>query len=217
MNMIIRLRPCFSVIFFLVLAVGFLLPGHARAASIYLNGVNIDGVTNQRFDNCTVTVDAQGNIFISAKGYAVQTVGGQAPAAPAPAAPVAPVMAPTAGPVAMHYWLVTEKSAPGMVQYDIDLYINNQFVRKLPDSEGQVVMDISKYLVKGPNRVYLLCKKNLEGGRRSQSPQHYTRVIIGEGSTADGQNVFIDKQVLDYKRTAAEIQDFQDLLSVNAQ
>jgi hypothetical protein len=196
---------------FFIAAVALAWATSAYAGSIFLNGVNIDGVANQRFENCSVVIDAQGNIFITAKGYAVQTVGG--PTAAGPAAPAATV----GGPVGQHYWLVTEKSAPGMVQYDLDLYINNQWVRKLPDNEQQVVMEITRFLVRGPNKVYILAKKNLEGGRRSQSTQHYSRIILGEGAAADGQNVFIDKQILDYKRTAAEMQDFQDVFNVTAQ
>src|SRR5512133_585350 len=47
-------------------------------ASVYLNDVNIDGVTGQRFDNCTVTIDDRGNVRIEAKGYAVKVEGGDA-------------------------------------------------------------------------------------------------------------------------------------------
>ncbi|HEY6099344.1 MAG TPA: hypothetical protein VIW03_07935, partial [Anaeromyxobacter sp.] len=43
-----------------------------RGPSVTLNGVAIDGVTSQKFENCTVTIDAQGNIHIEAKGYAVK-------------------------------------------------------------------------------------------------------------------------------------------------
>ena len=42
------------------------------APSVTLNGVPIDGVTGQRFDNCSVVIDGQGNIHITAKGYAVK-------------------------------------------------------------------------------------------------------------------------------------------------
>ena len=43
-----------------------------RAPSVTLNGVNIDGVTGQKFENCTVVIDEQGNVHIEAKGYAVK-------------------------------------------------------------------------------------------------------------------------------------------------
>lgn len=192
-----------------LVAGGLVVTASTASAAIYLNGVNIDGVTNQTFENCKVVIDAKGNVFLTAKGYQVQAVGGPGGATAAPAAT-------SDGPPTMHYWLVTEKSAPGMTQYDLDLYINNKFVRKLPSTEGQVVMEISKYLKGGPNKVYVMAKKNLAGGRRSSSPQHYFRIILGEGSAADGRNVFIDREVLSYKRTAAETQNFNDLFNVNA-
>ena len=33
------------------------------AKSVFLNGVNIDGVTNQKFENATVVIDDKGNDF----------------------------------------------------------------------------------------------------------------------------------------------------------
>ena len=40
----------------------------------HLDGLqNIDGVTDQRFENATVVIDAQGNVDIQVKGYAVKT------------------------------------------------------------------------------------------------------------------------------------------------
>jgi hypothetical protein len=183
-------------------------PAVSNAASVFLNGVNVDGVTSQVFDNCKVEIDAYGNIYITAKGYAVQRPGQGAPTPPpAPTAPP-PVALPPAAPM-HHYYLVTEKAAPGMTQYDIDLFINAKWVRKFPDAEEHVVMEISKYLVPGPNKVSFVAKKDVGQARRSASPQHYFRIIIGEGNTG-GRNVMITKKPIDYKRTALETKDFQD-------
>ena len=49
-----------------------LAPVSALAASVYLNGVRIDGVTNQKFEKATVRIDEQGNVHIDAPGYAAQ-------------------------------------------------------------------------------------------------------------------------------------------------
>ena len=179
----------------------------AAQASVFLNGVNIDGVTSQTFENCKVEIDASGNIFITAKGYAVQRPG-QAPATPAPTAPTPPAAAAT-GVVSRHYYLVTEKAAPGMTQYDVDLFVNAKWVRKFLDSEEHVIMEISKFLVPGPNKVSFVAKKAAGEARRSASPQHYFRIIVGEGNSG-GRNVMITKKAVDYKRTALETKDFQD-------
>src|SRR5436309_579221 len=83
-------------------------------------------------------------------------------ATPAPAAVPQTVVA---GPPTQRFWLVTEKAAPGMSQYDIDLFINSKWVRKFMDKEEQVVMEITKYLQAGPNKVSFVAKKNLGNAR----------------------------------------------------
>src|SRR5512133_2783462 len=116
----------------LALLVATALAGAAAPASagpsVTLNGVNIDGVTSQRFENCTVTIDAQGNVHIEAKGYAVKSAG---PADPAPrtgagaasavttgTAAGAGVAAARPGKVTRRYFLATENTPPGP-QYDL--------------------------------------------------------------------------------------------------
>ncbi|MBI3179430.1 MAG: hypothetical protein HYZ27_07190 [Deltaproteobacteria bacterium] len=191
---------------YLALAAVLALPAGAGAASVYLNGVNIDGVTSQTFENCTVQIDANGNVLITAKGYAVQ--GGAGDAAPPSTA--------GGGPPSRRYWLVTEKAAPGMTQYDIDLFINAKWVRKFLDKEEQVVMEITKHLQAGRNKVSFIAKKNVGDVRVSTSPQHYFRIIIGEGNSG-GRNVMISRKAIEYKRTALESKDFQDELILVAQ
>ena len=166
---------------------------------MFLNGVNIDGVKSKVFENCKVQIDGAGNVYIIAKGYAVQRK---------PTAKKSPAV-PTGGPPSGRYWLVTEKAAPGMTQYDIDLFINAKWVRKFPDAEEHVVMEITKYFRTGKNKVHFVAKKNLGSTRRSASPQHYFRIIVGQGNEG-GRNVMITKKAIDYKRTALETKNFQD-------
>ncbi len=210
----------------------------AGAASIFLNGVNIDGIVGETFKNCTVQIDGKGDVYITAKGYQIQSVGGGGtatstpvptnpapvavvPAAPgaaqAPAAPVAPQSAITpTGPISMRYWLVSENAAPGMSQYEIDVYINNSHVKRVSGKEAQVVLDITNYMKAGENTVYLVATKDTTGGRKSTSPQHSLKVIIGESSKSDSKEVYIDKEVLSYTRTAAEDRNFSDMFKVTA-
>ena len=194
----------------LLLLVGLLAPGMASAGAVYLNGANITGVTNQTFKNCSVEIDAHGNVHIKAKGYAVRGAGGAAPES-APPATLA-----VGGPVTKKYFLVTEKAAPGMSQYDIELFINGKWVRKFLDSEQHVVMEVSKYLQAGQNKIRFLAKKNLgAAGRRSTSPTHYFRVVIGQGDSG-GRNVMITRKLVDYKRTALETKDYSNEFTVTA-
>jgi hypothetical protein len=218
-----------------------LAPMGALAGSVYLNGVKIDGVTNQKFEKATVRIDEAGNVFIDAPGYAARvTTVTPAPAAPAPAVPTptavpatatAPVTgapaaaAPVAGTTApasatvpavatapaepprltQRYWLVTEQTVPGMTEYDIDVFINSRWLRKLRSNEDQVVLDITRQLQPGANKITLIAKKGV-GSRRSTSPDHVFRVIIGEGNEGGG-NVMIDNPLIRFQKTAADAQD----------
>jgi len=221
-----------------------LLPASALAGSVFLNGVPIDSVRDQKFEKVSsVRIDAQGNVHIDAPAYAVKTVSvpsaptpapapAPAPVAPTPApAPVAaPAPAPAPAPVATpapaapavdtaparitrRYWLVTEQSARGMTEYDIDLYVNSKWVRKLRSNEEQVITDITPLLQPGKNAVLFMARKVAAGSRKSESPQHVFKVIIGEGNEGGGR-VMIDNPLLRFQRTAAQSDDVSEELTL---
>ena len=74
-------------------------------ASVYLNGVNIDGLRSQKFEKCkTVRIDDRGDVYLECPGYQVQQQGTPA-LAPAPLLPSAVAAAMT-----KRYWLVTGTS-----------------------------------------------------------------------------------------------------------
>ena len=185
----------------------FCLVSPLYAGSIYLNGVNVDGVTNQVFENCRVRIDEYGNVFIEAKGFEVKHKEG-APEAP----PVKGV--PTGERPNRQYWLVTEKNVPGMTQYDVDLFVNSKWVRRFLNEEKHVVFEITKYLKTGPNKIMLVAKKNMKDSRLSSSPQHYFRVVVGEGESG-GRNVVIKRKLIEYKRTALETRDYRNEYSID--
>ncbi|RKH07332.1 hypothetical protein D7V97_21445 [Corallococcus sp. CA053C] len=202
-----------------------LVPMLALAGSVFLNGVNIDGVKNQRFEKATVRIDAEGNVHIDAPGYAarVTTV---TPAPPPTATPpvatppvaaatdagVAPAAAPSGTPapvpgrITQRYWLVTEQTTPGMTDFDIDVYVNSRWVRRLRNNEDQVVQEITSQLRPGPNAVTLIARKVAGGSRRSISANNVFKVIIGEGNEGGG-NVMIDTPLIRFQKTAADAQD----------
>jgi len=175
------------------------------AGSIYLNGTRIDGVTNQKFEKCTVTIDDKGDVYISAPGYAVQ---GQADSpAPKPKPEV------TVGST-NRYWLVKEENYPGKTQYDVDIYINSVWFKRIRSNNEQVVQEITKYLRAGPNVIHFAATKNIGQQRKSFSPQVYMRIIIGEGNIG-GNNVMIENPLIQYKRTANETQNFNDEFTIS--
>jgi hypothetical protein len=169
-------------------------------AGVFLNGVNIDGVTGQTFENCTVTIDEKGNVLITAKGYEVQ---GAAPKAPEPARPVEPVT--------RRYFLVSEQpeKAVGLAQYDLDVFVNSKFVKRISATDPQVVLEITRNLHKGRNVLHFTATKNVKEGRKSTTPSHYVKVHVGEGDMG-GNNLMIENQLLEYTRTAAETQTFDE-------
>jgi hypothetical protein len=199
-----------------------LLPASAWAASVFLNGVRIDGVTNQKFEKATVRIDEQGNVHIDAPGYAVRMVTpppAAAPATPTPSASSTPPAATAAPPeekaeraptrITRRYWLVSEQSAPGMTEYEIDLYVNSKWVRKLRNSEQQVVSELTRYLQPGKNTVLFVAHKVAGEARRSQSSEHFFRIIIGEGNEGGG-NLMIDNPLVRFQRSAADEGDVSE-------
>jgi hypothetical protein len=201
-----------------------LLPASALAGSVFLNGVRIDSVRGQTFEKVSVRIDEQGNVHIDAPGYAVRTVPAPAPA-PAPAPVVAPAPAPTPAPVVAppapapapaqepvptritkRYWLVTEQETPGMTGYDIDLYVNSQWVRKLRNVEQQVIAELTGNLQPGKNTVTLIARKVDGAGGSGGSRGQVFRVLIGEGNMG-GSNVMLDNVLVRFQRTAADTED----------
>jgi|APLak6261679142_1056127.scaffolds.fasta_scaffold00004_50 hypothetical protein len=169
----------------------------ALAAEVYVNGVNVDGLTNHTFEKVTVRLDEKGNVQIEAPGYSVKkvSIGPDKPAK-------------EEGVITQKYFLVTEQSPPGMTEYEIDLFLNGKFLRTLKSGEEQLVTDITKQLKVGKNQVIVQAKKRYADPMvpKSSSRNHVFRVIIGEGSTSQDQ-VTIEKQVVTFTRTAADTND----------
>jgi hypothetical protein len=196
----------------------------ASAASVTLNGVNIDGVTGQRFENCTVTIDAKGDVHIEAKGYAVKTGGTSSSADPnartsatngaATRAADAGPAKPATGKLSRRYFLATEHTPPG-TQYDLAIFINAQWIREVKGTEPQLVMEITKYLRPGPNKVTLAATKRIQGDRLAYGSDVQLKVVIGEGNVGGG-HVMIDVPLVETARTAAEIDDRTEEFVVEA-
>jgi hypothetical protein len=201
------------------------------AANVFINDVNIEGMVNQRLENVTVEIDAKGDVHIVAKNIKVQQVDvppKSMPPTPAPApapAPVAttptttnpgssaPARAANAPVPTRKYFLASEHVGPGMAQYDIDVFINGAWVRRVLHSEGQVVLDLTPYLQVGKNAVHLSAQKKVGAERMSTSPMHKMTLHIGEGH-GNGTQVSIDDVQIEYSRNASEVKNFEDDLTL---
>jgi hypothetical protein len=199
-----------------------LAQAQARAdRSIFLHGTKIDGVTNQTFRACDVTIDSSGNVLITAKGYSIErkdiksdsaasgttlqqvkseAAGGGAPSDPAHGSPP-----PAAEKPSKRYFLVSMQNRTGATQYDVDVLINGKFIRTIHSKEAQTVIEVTGWMVAGKNQVTMAARKSYGGGSRvSSSPADFFKVILGEGSE-NGGKVIIDLPLVEFKRTADEL------------
>jgi hypothetical protein len=169
---------------------------HAGSGEVYVNGINVDGLTGQTFEKVNVKIDEKGNVYIDAPGYSVKRLANER-LEPQPEA----VMT-------RKYFLVTEQNVQGATEYDVDVFLNGKFLRSLSSTEPQLVSEVTKYLKPGRNTVVLQARKKLENKDqpKSTSKANLFRVIIGEGQVTQEQ-VVIEKQVVTFTRTAAESGD----------
>jgi len=196
-----------SAMLFYVLFV-MLLSGIASAGSVYLNGKNIDGVVDQKFEKVDIFIDAAGNVHITAPGYNVI----EEEEAPTSAE------ASRSGPnpdLNNRYFLVTQQSSTGAAQYDVEIFINGHLIRKIHANDPQLIKEVSRYFKPGPNQVKIHAVKNLSGGRKSTSASDEMRVIIGIGQSA-GQQVTINARIVEFVCTGRDIEEFNRDYKVQA-
>ncbi|HEX9051205.1 MAG TPA: hypothetical protein VF841_11800, partial [Anaeromyxobacter sp.] len=121
---------------------------------------------------------------------------------------------PATGKLARRYFLATEHTPPG-TQYDLAIFINAQWIREVKATEPQLVMEITKYLRPGPNKVTLAATKKIAGERLAYGSDVQLKVVIGEGNVGGG-HVMIDVPLVETARTAAEIDDKTEEFVVEA-
>ena len=117
------------------------------------------------------------------------------------------------GAITKHYFLVTDQSDGAAAQYDIDVFINSKWVRKVKSADAQIVLEITKYLQPGPNKVLFAATKHIEGGRKGSAATSFVKFIVGEGESG-GNNVMIDNPLVELKRTAAETENLNEEFTI---
>jgi len=177
-------------------------------ASVFLNGVNIDGLRSQKFDKCkTVRIDDRGDVYLDCPGYQVERPAGAVSASTANPA-LAPLLpSAVAAALTKRYWLVSEEKDGA--QFDVDVFVNARFIRKIRAGEPQVVLEITRYLHPGANKVLFAATKRADAARKSASPTSFTKLVVGEGD-AGGNTVTIDNPLIESKRTAAETESVNE-------
>ena len=193
----------------LTLAVLVSLAARAEARNVFLNGVRLDAnvaMKPQTFSGCDVRIDEKGDVYITAKGYKV--------VAPE-TKPAAPVVngAPASGD--RRYWLISKFNDRGAAGFDVDVFINDTFVKKVRATDDPLVLDISRHIQQGDNKVTMVATKNAADGKSSRSPTDTLEVILGEG-VAGGGTVTIDKVHATFKRNASETGNLREDFTVTS-
>lgn len=173
-----------------------LLPSIALASpSIFFNGIDVTGVSGQRFTNVTVEFDSSGNVVITGPQYHLADITPKADVPSSAAAPVNavspqtqafdpvhPTAAPAQAPAAVQpaeidrlpnqyqpTFLVGEFNYPGLLGYSIDIYINGKFIKTMNQGQAHASVDISSYLVTGKNVIQYRMNKTADSGSSSQA------------------------------------------------
>lgn len=201
-------------------------PRQADARKLFLNGVEVEGLSNQTFSSCEVRFDQEGNVWITAKGYAVKVGGKTAKPIPGKTAPAGagsgstgsttattPASGDDATPapgakLTKRYWIVSMQPRVGAAQYDVNVFINGKFVRKIRSKDAQTVVDITDHVKVGKNLLQFAATKNYgESGKRfSSSPEDTFRVLVGEGAMGKG-SVMISAPLAEMTRNASETEN----------
>jgi hypothetical protein len=149
--------------------------------TVTFNGIDVTGLQNQKFNNVNIEFDAKGNIILTAPQYKLVNTAPQTPTpntqTPTQQADSALTTTanshntPTANshntPTANSHnmpqdlpvvpdngqptYLMAIFNAPGLLGYNVDIYVNGNFAKTLDQGKELQTLDISKYLVKGKN------------------------------------------------------------------
>lgn len=193
-------------------------PASALAASIFVNGTQVDGaLSNYKLEKCTASFDAQGDLHLDCPGYnfKVETEQGLAPA-PSAAAPQQAAVKPK---LSRQYVLFTSQSTIGATGFDVDVFINGVLAARLKNEDVQVIEDVTPHLRKGENTVTFVSRKKPSIRPVKAAPSDYYEVQIIEGAVDPATDTLRVKENsgIQYRVTAAETLDSTKEMKLIAQ
>ncbi len=172
---------------------------------IVINGVDVTGLTAQKFEGCTVVFDDEGNLDITAPGYTIKKV------EPTEGAPQDPASSP--GLTQKHYYFWTENQNGSMVGDEYSLIVNGKVIKQFQSSNDQTVEDITPHLKPGTNQVVITAVK--KDGYKGGSDENYFKIVIGEGNEENSKAV-IEKTLHKFTRKASESEPGQSAYTLKA-
>ncbi len=165
----------------------------AQGIKVTINGVDVTGLTSQKFEGCTVAFDESGNISIEAPGYQIKKVD------PPPGTGDQPDTTPAPLPGGKHYYLFTESKNGKAVGDKYTVLVNGSVVKQFESTDEVLVEDISPHLGAGSDQILVTAVKS--GGYGGGNPKNWFRVVIGEGHEDDNKAI-VEKTLHKFTRTA---------------
>ena len=138
--------------------------------SIIFNGVDITGVTDQKFTNVTVEFDSNGNIILTAPSSTLpaQIVGSNLPT------PLPPPSIDTLPDTVKPTYIIATFDSPGLLGHNVDVYVNGQFVKTFYQGTAQQTYDISAFLHRGKNTIQYRMIMAADSGTSSRATVEFS-------------------------------------------
>jgi hypothetical protein len=173
---------------------------------IRINGVDVTGLVNQKFEGCTVVFDDEGNLDITAPGYTIKKVEDQGDGGPSTK---------TSQPadISKHYYLWTESKNGNLVGDEYSLIVNGKVVKEFQSSSEQIVEDITPFLEGGTNQVVITAVKS--EGYTEGSSSDYFRIVLGQGHEENNKAV-IEDTLHKFTRKASDDEPGQSAYTLKA-
>ena len=183
---------------------------------VLLHGVGLGGVevVDQKFGNGEVRFDGDGHVPLSAPGVDSRKRDARPARQPAAGRGSAKRDDRRAARLTKRYYLAHQGDRAGKVQYDVAVYINGKRIASFPSGADDGVVEVTRHLKPGANRVRVVATKRLgkSGKRRSFSPKDRLKIVVGEGEAVRGV-VTIRRTVVQVERNASETGTFTDRFS----
>jgi hypothetical protein len=167
------------------------------ALEVFLNGVQISGAKDQVIDKAKVVLDKDGNVHITAPDYKVREMSGGTNPSPPPTAVT------TNSNLKKKYFVVSEVTRIKMTGYQIQIIVNNKFLKTLSDDISQHVVELNNYLKEGTNTVSFRATRPKDKSAQSTLASDAFSVILGEGK-GEGSTLNIEEVLGEFKVTAID-------------
>ncbi len=180
----------------------------ALAADIYVNGKQIRGITDLTIENCTVTFNARGDIYINAPDMDVL-----ATAARGQESTSTDLTHPQGSFLKDRYFLYTQATSPDAVPFKFAILLDGKLVKEITAAETQTTVELTLHLKKGSNRLEIV---STYLASKSGSAADSFSIFVGRGAPNSG-SLEINKVLLNYTRKGSDSGDATDAFQIDAE